>query len=324
MRFVVMLASVLIASSQAQSAEDSNWKISYFPNDAKPAGCIMTGDYQSGSRLGIVINTKYEWGMTVSNPAWKLKVDEKFDVAVAVDNKLVGTGRYFNISTTTAYIPFSGADAFKALQMGHQLTITTQIAKISFALPGTSKAMYTTMDCVKTIGLNATNNQAAPKSNFEMLSQAETTTILANLLASAGASGYKIDKPKQKGSGASYISGDGTKGFLHIARGNTRQADDYAAYVISQSSAGCRGQFLSGKEVVPSTDGSIVRKVITTCRDSGSELIVESTIVRRPDGYLLHLGNTVPPSNSASLNPQPPPKDRAAMVDAAMRWSDRP
>src|SRR5262249_22982286 len=137
----------------------------------------------------------------------------------------------------------------------------------------------------------------------------------------------KLDPPKQGEDWINFRLASGANGYYRAARGlGTKTADDYAAYVISSLSGLCKGNYLSGKQSVPSVDGSVLRKVITTCRgDSKGDYATETTIIRQADGFLMELSHFVPaapeatsggPIDDASKN------DRAAMVDAALRMRD--
>jgi hypothetical protein len=44
-------------------------------------------------------------------------------------------------------------------------------------------------------------------------------------------------------------------------------------------------QFMSGKQSTPSVDGSVVRKVVTTCRTGETAVATEAKFVRQANGF---------------------------------------
>jgi hypothetical protein len=113
--------------------------------------------------------------------------------------------------------------------------------------------------------------------------------------------------------------------FLALRGQGTVSADDHATYLISQLSDVCKGgEFLSGKQSVPSTDGSVVRKVVSSCRSGDNAGITETTIVRRPDGFLVELMQIVPAALAGNSDRPIGQEERAALVNAAVRMRDDP
>ena len=107
-----------------------------------------------------------------------------------------------------------------------------------------------------------------------MVEYSEASELAARILAAAGLGGYRFNPPKQGTNVVSFHLADGTRGLFMAARGAaTKNADDYAGTVIANWSEFCKGESISGKQAVPSTDGSVVRRIVTTCR-MGSEATV--------------------------------------------------
>lgn len=154
-----------------------------------------------------------------------------------------------------------------------------------------------------------------------MVPVAEATVMLTNLLSAAALTCYQSSPPKDSDKAVSFKFADGSVGWFVASRGrDTASADDYAGAVIKEMSARCQGAFLSGKQSIPSVDGSVVRKVITTCRNEGSPaVVVETNIVRREDGLLIDISNTVP-DEPAPAEGQPSKRTQGtSLVDAALR-----
>jgi hypothetical protein len=67
---------------------------------------------------------------------------------------------------------------------------------------------------------------------------------------------------------------------------------------------------------VPSTDGGVVRKVVSTCRAIGDDTATEMTIVRRASGFLTEL--TLITSASVSALSDQSKSERSALANASM------
>jgi hypothetical protein len=79
--------------------------------------------------------------------------------------------------------------------------------------------------------------------------------------------------------------------------GSGTNADDYTAIVIGKHSSYCKGDFMSGKQSVPSV---VVRIVTMTCRQGDSALVTEAAIIRRANGLLMVLSQIFPLSVNSS------------------------
>jgi hypothetical protein len=143
--------------------------------------------------------------------------------------------------------------------------------------------------------------------------QAEAAIMIVNLLNAANVR-YQLHEPKPGSAAVTFSMADGTFGSFVASRGSgTPNADDYAADVIRSWSAFCKGDFISGRQAIPSVDGSVVRKVLTTCRASEGTKAAEITIIRRPSGFLVELTHAYP------AEAIPNEVGRAAIMDAALK-----
>jgi hypothetical protein len=320
MRRLLACTALLIASAPACLAYHANvegWELRYFSENA-PTGCIMGADFQDGTRLSIIVTTKYEWALGLWNKSWKLTKDGTTDVAAYVDRQFIASGKAAHMDRSIAVLPLTGAAAFRALQTGQRLDLQVPAGNLNFALKGTGKAMYALLDCVKTLVEPRQTASAPREKDFEAVPPAEAAVILTNLLNAGGIQGYRLKPPKQDEAWIGFDLADGTIGFFRAARGlGTRTADDFAGYVISRWSELCKGKFLSGKESIPSVDGSVVRKIVTTCQEQQKNIVTETTIVRQTTGFLLELSHVLP-IGSATFN-DAGKEDRAALVGATLK-----
>jgi hypothetical protein len=273
-------------------------------------------NYRDGSRLSIIVTRNYDWALGVANPSWNLRKGAFTSFTAYVDGKVIASGRAEHLERDLAVLPLSGVDAFRALQIGDRLDLQMTFANLNFALTGTERAMTSVLECVRDLRGPEQSPQTA--SGYQSLSQAEAAVLLAKLLNTANIRGYVLESPKPGDVGAHFRLADGTRGWLIASRGQrTKNADDYAAFVIGQLSESCKGEFLSGKQPIPSLDGSVVRRVVTTCRSSGTAQIIETTIIRHQNGFLMDLTQFLPVSAGTSEGAKD--NERAALVDAVMR-----
>ena len=320
MRLLLATAMLLMSAgaSLAYKMNVEHWEIRYFP-EVNPTGCIMGGNYVDGTRLSVIVTTQYEWALSLSNPSWNLLKDSSADVALYVDGRPIGNSKATNYDRTIVVVPLTSAEPYRSLQSGQRLDVQYATGNLNFALSGITKAMYALLDCVKTLSPPPTDQ------DYQIVTQGEAAVMLTNLFNTAGTRGYRLTPPKPTDGWIEFGLADGTIGYFRAARGlGTKSADDFAGYVISRWSALCKGDFLSGKQSVPSSDGSVVRKVVTTCRADGKEIVSETTIVRQVSGFLLELTQLPPISTAAAKGgaAQNEDRDRAALVNAAMRMHD--
>ena len=162
--------------------------------------------------------------------------------------------------------------------------------------------------------------QKGPAAGSAPLSQAELMVLLTNVLNDAGVQGYRLENPLRADDPAVIFTlADGSKGKLFAVRGaETWSADTYAGLAVGHMARLCQGQFSSGKQSVPSVDGSVIRKVLTTCQQGDATFVTERTIVRHANGLVIELTHIFRTDHTTARSDQ----ERAAMVDAAMRVRD--
>jgi hypothetical protein len=319
LRLLLAWTAQLVLSATASAAYQANvegWEILHYPPDA-PTGCIMGATFQDGTRLSIIVTPKYEWALGLWNATWNLTKNGATNVAVYVDRQFIASGKATHMDSKIAVLPLTGAAAFQALQLGQRLDLQVPAGNLNFALKGTGKAMYALLDCVKTLEPNQTATTPRDK-DFEAVPAAEAVVILTNLLNAAGIHGYKLEPPKPNEALIVFNLASGSIGYFRAARGlGTATADDFAGWVISKWSEMCKGKFMSGKESIPSVDGSVIRKIVTSCHEE-KDFVTETTIVRQTSGFLLELTHVIPASNPA-FNDDAGKEDRAAIVGAVMK-----
>ena len=317
-------SAVALCDALAYSANVEGWDVRHFEVANKPpTACIMGATFQDGTRFSIIIFNDYSWALGLANKEWKLRKGGATDVAAYVDGQFITSGKAEHLTNDIAVLNLTGAETYRALQKGQRLDLQTPYGRLNFALKGSGKAMYALLDCVKTLQPAPSTPAQSADRDFQMVPLAEATVVLTNLLNAAGIRGWHLRSPKEGDHAVSFGLAGGSIGFFRAARGRTATADDYAGYVLRKWSELCKGKFMSGKQSVPSVDGSVVRKIATTCHGDGGErdTATETTIVRQPNGFLMELTQVMAIDSSAMPHGSDK-QDHEAIVNAAMRTRD--
>jgi hypothetical protein len=325
------LALTFAGLAPAMAQKVGNWNISTFPSNGPANGCIMGTNYTDGTRVSVYVTKDMKWGLGFFNKSWNLTANAKEDVVVRVDGRVIATGKVQFLEANLVALPLFGDDAFQALRYGNSMGIHTSRGRSGYRLTGTARAMAATLDCARAVARQSSSTAfggpsqapAQPKKDFRILTTAEAAVTLTNLLGSAGMAGFTIDPPKQGTSALTFRLADGSSGLFMAGVGrDTALADDYVAVVLKRFADRCKGEFLSGRKSLPTEDGTVVRQLVTSCRQDGTMRNIETTIVRRADGYLMELTQFDPrPSlgGEGSGAAGGGGKQRSPLVDAAIR-----
>jgi hypothetical protein len=278
----------------------------------------------------VAVNRNMHWSLGFAHSQWALGSGEVIPVSFVFDGGARINLKATAMGKTMVAVPMPDtSELVTAFRRAYTLQAFARGEEFQFRLDGTSRLLPVLVDCVRR-NLESTGQQTAsppiattPKTlanmkDYQELSQAEATVMLTNLLNSAGVSGYRLVPPTQSSFGAHFSLSDGTQGFFAGARGSTKSADEYATYWIGILSELCKGELVTGRQSVAATDGSVIRRIVSTCKVSDSVSITESTVIRRPNGFLMNLSQTLPVTVSA-LNEGRGGKDRQAIIDAALR-----
>lgn len=316
MRAFVFFVALLLTLGKAAAETVDGWNVQLFPNSSAPSACLMQSDFRDGTTFGIVVTAKFDWAIALSNASWNLRRGGGTDVAAYVDGRFVAGGRAAHISEKEALLPLMGAKPYRALQDGHGLVLVTPSGRLTFSLQGTEKAMAVTLDCARVLNKRQVTS-AQPQGDFQQLSSADAAVVLDRYLKSGGFANYRVAAGDPRGSFATFQLADGTYGYLRAAHGrSTKGADDYAAAVISDLARNCEGVFLSGKDTVPTTDGSVIRIVASTCRLPDRTVALETIVLRSSDGLLVQLTQSAAGERVGATG-----QSRSQLVDAAIQWT---
>jgi len=315
----------------ATAAQIGDWSVTLFPNDSKPTGCIMGGSYKDGTRLSIIVGTDYSWAIGFANQSWKLAPNQFTQAALYIDGKFVESDQASHVSDTIALLPLTTSATYRALQQGRQLYVRTPYGDLSFSLPNTAAAMRSLLDCARVLSKPNSENAnvaqgSASQGDFQLVPVAEESAMLANILSDARAINYKIDPPPGGNSNPAITFNlqDGSRGLFMASRGqNTASADDYAIKVTGEYSKLCAGDFISGKKPIATSDGSVVRQILMSCKLATSVIRTESTVVRRADGFLMELSVSYSDLGSMGQSPERVNDEDHGLVEAAMHYAPK-
>ena len=332
MRHVYALAALLASTtpSLAYNVSVAGWHIQNLAtkDPLTLVGCEMKRDFQNRTKLSIIVSTQYEWAIGVADEAWNRQKGEKVDIAVRVDGKVVASGKATYLNAKSAVLPLYDAGSYRALQAGQRLEVETSKPphNLDFPLGGASDAMYAVLSCVKTLLPRPAKTTSQTGKNAQIVSADDVMKMLVRALQKAGVTNYRLNpSAQQNGQISQSITFDlpgGTSGMLLAVRGSgTATADQYARHVIGNLFDVCKGKFLSGKESIPTADGSVARKVVSTCRaESGFTVVAEVNITRRSDGFLTEFTQFSPGDADAAKSDND--LGRARLVDAVMKLQD--
>src|SRR6516225_8331057 len=113
MRHVYALAALLASTtpSLAYNVSVAGWHIQNLAtkDPLTLVGCEMKRDFQTRTKLSIIVSTQYEWAIGVTDEAWNRQKGEKVDIVVRVDGKVVAGGKATYLNAKSAVLPLSDA-----------------------------------------------------------------------------------------------------------------------------------------------------------------------------------------------------------------------
>ena len=286
---LLVTAFALFASTGLAAAFDvAGWDVQPLRSDGGGfLGCTMAASYDDGTRAGLMVIPGEGWAITMSNRKWSIRKGYKTPARVLVDGNTVATGTATAIDANFLVLPLEGAEAYQALQAGRAMRIITQAGSVSLSLSGTRAAMDAVLTCVESYRSASSRPTGSPQKGAVVVPGSEVLVLASNLLAAAGLSGYRVDPPKDDV--VSWTLANGVKGGLAAMQNFQGEPESAASDLIKQMAADCRGEFISAKKPTPTLDGTIVRKVVTACTESGRRSESYITMVQQSGGLLVIL-----------------------------------
>jgi hypothetical protein len=271
------------------------WSVDAYANDDTGAfsHCTASVPYKSGILLVFSIQSgAASWQMGLANPEWKLPTGKTYPIAYKIDR----TSPQQEMATvlTPTLIAFdlpANSDLFGRFRAGHLLVVGAAGGNFRFSLKDSSRALSTALACAKHyenyFPRSAHENPfvdsvgSIPAGSSEL--KTEATTVLANVLGSAGIQGFRLvsDVPDAlKDYGYHVLWGaPGMVGGLKVFRSLT--VPDAVTLVIAQQERECTGAFGSYRE--RSEIGLV--SIRTACKETiGGNTVVTFNFVPRPSG----------------------------------------
>src|SRR5580692_3146998 len=96
------------------------------PGTTTLAFCAASAEYQNGIKLGFVLNSQFEWGIVLIDPAWNLTYNASYPIEMAVDTRASGAATAHATGTAEVLVSLKPNVAlFKDFMEGERLGIKT-------------------------------------------------------------------------------------------------------------------------------------------------------------------------------------------------------
>lgn len=304
-----LLANIFATPAIAESsyyASVRGWSVSY---NARDVSCFAANQPNThGTQL--MFNWRHSdssWWIALSNPRWKLKDGQRIPASIYVDRDLLVRRRMKVITPQTVVLPIikargnESSHAFDELGAGRLLRVRwSNGTETRMGLYGSRAALLKLSECAGHVQRVAETRKkphkpAVASYKVELVPRETSLVFVTNMFSKAGITGFQLLPATDRESShvVSYRLADGTLGSFSAIRGQTASADDRVAMVTSIFSKACMGTFASVIEKLPSTDGTVLRRLSTRCSSGRSGSAVETTVIRRPDGLLIDMTETV-------------------------------
>lgn len=263
--------------------------------------CGASASYNNGIIVTFTVSRAYQWSMGFSHSAWRLTRGQSYNIAFTVDHDQPIGGRAIAISATQVEVPLAdSSQLFQRFRQGQQLRVAAAGQVLAFNLTGTSQVLPALLRCVQANLQSATsptiaaNPFVAPAPTGSASKErspayrAEAVSLAANVLGSAGVSGFRIlDADKNLASDAAWIA-EKTFGVIRIEPRDPPEM--ISATTIAVDAATCKTKFASGS--IPATTNGEWPRMFTKCGEDNEALTVYYFIVPRKAGghYLIGTG----------------------------------
>ena len=120
------------------------------PGTTTLAFCAASAEYQNGIKLGFVLNSQFEWGIVLIDPAWNLTYNASYPIEMAVDTRASGAAMALATGTGEVLISFKPNVAlFKDFMEGERLGIKTAGGTYTFNLTNTAEMLPSLVKCAE-------------------------------------------------------------------------------------------------------------------------------------------------------------------------------
>lgn len=170
--------------------------------------CMTFVPYKNGINMMFSIDASFRWSMIFQNPSWRLAQGSKYPINYWIDNSPTIPSDAFVLAPDMVIVDLLGGDKlFEIFKRGHSLTLQAAGSQFDFALKDSSRALQAALECTSRYAPAApgpgTNPFMTPQQAQAQADQitfkGEAATYTANLLSSAGITGFQIVETPPKG-----------------------------------------------------------------------------------------------------------------------------
>jgi hypothetical protein len=307
---LLCLQASYAGAAQLQTTYVGNWLVGSYSSDNTGgfSHCAASAAYRNGTLMLFAINKDFRWSMGFMNPQWQLSKGDSYPISFSVDGIPALRAQATALNDHQVKVELADSAAlFNIFRRGQMLTVFAAGQTTSFRLTTTSELLPTLGTCVRENRERQTRMVANPfvsrgdgpsseikdKSPGEysgaLARRAEATSLLANILAQAGISGFQILKPADMNevkADAAWRAG-GSFGTLSITTDTNAKPTDLTSSILAGDARTCQGAFLSGS--MPDDQNKQDVRVFTTCRSDAKTLTAYYSVLQRPEGgfYIL-------------------------------------
>lgn len=252
--------------------KSGNWNVrAVFSANGAFNHCSGTAQYQSGTRVSIIVYANTNWRLWFAHSSWPSRPRSTFASTVRVDGRVV-LNRQGVFTGRNAYVDL-GRDVsrVRALMRGQSMAISTPAGTSRFKLTGTNRATQAIARCWKAnnlrthpnsggaFGGNAVSGGAsgafgggttARRSGSNQLPRGATMEIATEYLSKAPQS-YSIlpkDKSPLKHFPVNWKMQDGSIGGMRVFSNTSASVDKLLGVLLSDQAKNCKGRNATERE----------------------------------------------------------------------------
>lgn len=318
MRILLLFLLAVIYSSPAWASTSfavNGWiGKPIYNRDHKLTACEASTTYRGGDKITLIMWANIHISI-IYKASKRFRESEVYSVSARIDKKAFFKGYGIGEKTDSLLFHPLATREISSLSLGHSIQIRTQLTPPKrYSLAGSAAALLKLKECINSRNTRPT----APK--LRWLTSKQNITALSSIFRIAGITGHTILPPEPRSRFVKFDTVDGSHGIFAAYRDaiDPTLPDRRITDIISSLSKACKNKFLAGKENVPSTDGSLIRKSTTKCDIGNRYLISEALVIQKPNGFAVEIKtmylvypNSIPKPDSSIRD--------GAIVDAVLK-----
>lgn len=341
---LTVLAPPAHAAEIAQLALNGMWHGSAYSDDktSQFSHCAAFAPYRSGITMFVSINRAFGWTLGFADPAWNFKPNEQIPLLMTFDGGNPWSGSAFAMDAHMVRVPMADDSALiNAFRATYVMKVVAAGQTFGFNLDGTSRLMVQLGQCVQTRlaiergeppphyaeaptrPLNSAPTATTAPAESSTALELAATRIASNLLLRADLPHARLLSASEtpatlRGRGAAWVSDAGLGAVEIVSAAAAKDPSEVASRLVATDSAGCKGDFASGRSS-DLLDDKVITKAFTGCKDSSGARAFRYFILRAATGdfivyELTDSGGGAPPASDSSTSDA---RFQAAAVKAA-------